>query len=239
MRSILALIITMFCAAHPARAEAEADRPLLVAMPVRHVFVPAGFDDNDDVQVVLEGTFPDTCYKLAHNEVIKLDGGKGFQLIQWARKFSGICIPTTVPFQGEVTLGQLPAGTYRIESSGTAPTALRVTTAISAQQDDFLYAPVTNATVGRQNSGHYTVTLTGNLPNDCFTFDKPEVRLSSQVFVILPLLRYQDTGTCSKEPKSFEQKIDLPDDLQAGKYLAHVRSMSGQAINVIFFADGD
>ena len=218
---------------------ATAERPLLLSMPVRHVFVPSGFDDNDNVQVVLEGAFPDTCHKLAHTEVLKSDDGKSLEVIQWARKFSGICIPTTVPFTSEVSLGRLAAGSYKIASVGVASRELIINRAVTSSQDESLYAPVTRVTVGRQDSGHYIATIQGRLPNDCFALKKTEILKQDQVLVLLPVLNYEDTGHCSADQKPIEFNVDLPTDLGAGKYLVHVRSMSGKAVNAVFFADGD
>lgn len=237
MKYIWPLLAASFLAGQSAFAWAE--RPLLVAVPVRHAFIPAGFDDNDDIQIVLEGAFADTCHKMAHTEVLKSEDGTSIEVIQWARKFSGICIPTTVPFKSEVSLGRLTFGTYRLESMGVTPKMLKVDHALVDTQDDFLYAPVTSASVARRNTAHHVVTLVGRLPNDCFSFDKTEVRLERNVMVVLPIIQYTDTGHCSQEEKPFERTVDLPVDLDAGKYLVHVRSMSGKAVNVVFFADGD
>ena len=218
---------------------ATAERPLLLSVPVRHVFVPSGFDDNDNVQVVLEGAFPDTCHKLAHTEVLKSDDGKSLEVIQWARKFFGICIPTTVPFTSEVSLGRLAAGSYTIASVGVAPKAMTINQAVTSSQDESLYAPVTRVTVGRQDSGHYMAKIQGRLPNDCFALEKTEIQTQEQVLVLLPVLKYEDSGHCSADQKPIEFMVDLPRDLGAGKYLVHVRSMSGKAVNAVFFADGD
>jgi hypothetical protein len=237
MKHILSLITASFLASHAALA--AADRPLLVSVPVRNVFIPAGFDDNDNVQVVLEGAFTDTCYRLAHTEVLKSGNDQEFEIVQWARKFPGICIPTTVPFKSEVSLGRLVSGTYKIEAVGVSAASLEVIRAAANSQDDYIYAPVSAASVGRRNTGHYVATLTGTLPNGCFTVDRTEVLRQEKVLVVLPVIKYDDSGECRSEPQPFEVAVNLPTDLTAGKYLLHVRSMSGKATNVVFFADGD
>lgn len=237
MKYIRSLVMTSLLCGPVASAAAE--RPLLVSVPVRHVFIPNGFDDNDDVQVVLEGAFKDTCYRLAHTEVLKSDDGKDVEIIQWARKFPGICIPTTVPFKSEVSLGRLASGSYKVESVGVDAKPLTIIRAAANSQDDFIYAPVSSASVGRRNTGHYVATLNGTLPNGCFVLEKTEVLRQETVLVLLPVIKFEDNGDCSSEPKPFELMVDLPANLDAGKYLVHVRSMSGKATNVVFFADGD
>ena len=237
MKHIWSLITASFLMSPAALATAE--RPLLVSVPVRHVFIPGGFDDNDNVQVVLEGAFSDTCYRLAHTEILKSEDGKDFEIIQWTRKFPGICIPTTVPFKSEVSLGRLAAGAYQVEGVGVAAAPLTIIRAAANSQDDYIYAPVSAASVGRRNTGHYVATLSGTLPNGCFSLEKTEVLRQEKVLVLLPVLKYDDSGDCSSEPQPFEVAVDLPADLDAGKYLVHVRSMSGKATNVVFFADGD
>ncbi len=56
--------MTLFaCLAASAAAHgAPRSVPKLVVAPVDNVFVPAGFDDNDNVEVVLQGYFANSCY---------------------------------------------------------------------------------------------------------------------------------------------------------------------------------
>ena len=42
----------------------DGQEPALVGAPVEKVFVPLGFDDNDNVEVVVHGHFQSTCFKV-------------------------------------------------------------------------------------------------------------------------------------------------------------------------------
>jgi len=218
---------------------ALADEPGLVAVPISTIFVPNGFDNNDEVQVVLDGTFPNTCYKLARTEVTPLASGMGFTVKQFARRFSGVCIPTFVPFWTEVTLGRLPTGEHRIVVADGPEAMVSVVDAPSSSQDDFLYAPVETIELVRGADFTWSVKLHGHLTNTCLELGDVRVLDQGEVQVVLPIVNKLDRSDCRDADVEFTKVVALPSQLDSGNHLVHVRSMSGRAINAVFFSDGD
>ena len=61
--ALLFLVLPNFATAADADGD-SAFKPEIVNIPLNKVYVPVGFDDNDRVQIVVEGDFPNTCYKI-------------------------------------------------------------------------------------------------------------------------------------------------------------------------------
>ncbi|MCB0419004.1 MAG: hypothetical protein KDD39_15265, partial [Bdellovibrionales bacterium] len=134
-------------------ARAEFDE---VSVPVNEVFVPVGFDDNDRVEVVLDGYLPDTCHKLADVKVTIDENSHTMTLDQKAKRVLGACADVTVPFSNVLSLGALEAGTYKIKLADAEESQpLKVTKAPVETPDDFLYAPVDNISVERKDGEIY------------------------------------------------------------------------------------
>jgi len=51
-KSIFALLLSSIAHASPE----------IILAPVDHLYIPEGFDSNDSVEIVVTGTFPNTCY---------------------------------------------------------------------------------------------------------------------------------------------------------------------------------
>lgn len=221
-----------------ATIEAQADDSGLFILPVKKAFIPQGFDSNDSVQVVLTGTLSGSCEKVAHTQIMTTDDPTQIEVIQWGRRFPGICLPLTSSYNTEVTLGRLEAGTYTLKATGMPASLIEVTEATVSSQDDYIYAPVTKASVEREGTT-YVANLSGTLPNDCYRWRDIELLDQGDVLVVLPILEYEDTGSCSQTPVPFAEKIALPAGMAAEYHLLHVRSASGRAVNKVFFTDGD
>ena len=192
-----------------------ADTPGLVPVPVTSVFVPVGFDDNDEAQIILDGMLPNTCYRLAHTEVEPTEGG--FVVRQMARRFGGICIPSFVPFWTEVSLGRLTAGEYKIGVfEGPGETTLAVSPAPTSSQDDFLYAPVQDLLVERNAEGLWVAQISGRLPSSCLTLKETRVLDQGHVLVVLPILASSDVD-CQTEDRPWAASVVLPSLLRANQ----------------------
>jgi hypothetical protein len=209
-----------------------AETPGLVAVPVTSVFVPVGFDDNDEAQIILDGMLPNTCYRLAHTEVEPTEGG--FIVRQLARRFGGMCIPSFVPFWTEVSLGRLTAGEYKIGVvEGPGDASLSVAPAPTSSQDDFLYAPVQDLVVERNADGLWVAQISGRIPSSCLNLKETRVLDQGHVLVVLPILEQADAD-CQTEDRPWAASVVLPQLSEEGQYLVHVRSMSGKAVNSVF-----
>lgn len=223
----------------------------LMEVPVEALLAPSeGYDDNDNVQVVLHGLLPNVCYTLGKYEVIPAhsgdDGGK-MRIKQYAiRNTESICaegamlpphLNMAVPFVTEISLGQLPAGNYHFEylraDSGTGLRALNISSAPVPTVDSLPYAAVTNL-ISQDVIGageELSVTLTGVLNSTCTELD-PEVsyRKLEDVYIILPTIRVKPGVLCAQILIPFEVPLKLGRP-EVGHYLVHARSMNGKSVN--------
>jgi hypothetical protein len=206
----------------------------LVPVGVQDIFVPKGFDDNDQTVVVLDGYLPNSCYQIDSvvqtiDEVTKI-----ISLQQMARVYPGPCLMALVPFSSEVKLGILSMGDYRIMTNrGNLESTLNVALSTNAGPDDFLYAPVDRAWIEKTDDGSLTAILEGRFTNTCLGFEEIRVIYSGKTIELLPIIRFNDTGDCVEQEVPF-RKIHPMSFLLPGRYLLHVRSLNGQAINSVF-----
>ena len=66
--------------------------PDTITVSFSKVYVPTGFDDNDRTQVTIEGTFPNTCYKVGPYAT-KIDPlTRTITVQQQAYRYQGVCL---------------------------------------------------------------------------------------------------------------------------------------------------
>lgn len=227
-----ALLFSLVCGV------AHAEDSHLFIVSAKKIFIPQGFDSNDNVQVVLHGTLTGTCEKIAHSEVLPSDDSNEIHIVVWARRFEGICLPIASNFDKEVSLGRLAPGAYDLKTSGIDNAMVNVDEATVDTQDDYNYSPVKQVSVVRDGP-QYVAKLKGSFPNSCYQWKESKILDQGDVIVILPIMEFNDNGQCGSEPVSFEEDVALPGQLNPDYHLLHVRSASGLALNKVFFADGD
>lgn len=206
----------------------------LVDAQIAKVFVVAGFDDNDEVQVIVNGALPDRCHRLAHTEVQHQAGSNEIHVIQWARRFPGQCPPMFIDFTTVVNIGQLTRGEYVVSAPGLEPRTLTITPATGGDQDDYLYANVTSVYVDSGDGPYFDAEIEGTMTNTCLSWGEIKVINQGDVIVILPVLQYQDNGDCRTIDEPFTRKVRLPDMIPDGYNLVHVRAMNGRSANHVF-----
>jgi hypothetical protein len=235
-RSILLTALGLGAAiATQARADDPVDNPL-VMIQAKDVFVPVGFDDNDQSLAVIDGYLPGTCYRLAYVQTTFDAAAKTFHVTQYARKFSQApCIEVLVPFTSEVSFGALKAAAYGVEAYGAGHESLVVKEALGPSPDDYLYAPIDTARVEQDPAtGRYVGTIEGRLTNSCLAFQEIRVTDSGKTLEILPIIAMADQGNCAASEVPFSKSFLLPAGMQPGRHLLHVRSLNGKAVNVVF-----
>lgn len=233
---------TLFVAAQlllPALAFAN---PTEIPSPVDKVFVPQGFDDNDNAEIVLHGEFPNTCYQVGRT-VSKVDE-KNHEISVWAisLRYPGEnCKEVKVPFIQSVKIGVLSRGDYKVVVKGadSIVSALAIAPRHVEAPEDFLYAPVASAALANTPDGaRQTLTLNGYYPHmfvGCMVIDEIRTSLTpDNVLVVQPIAKIveDNTDTCQKQAsdKSFQLSKDL-DTMLHGEGLIHVRVLNGDAIN--------
>lgn len=211
------------------------DLPVVTVQPDR-IFTPTGFDDNDNAQVVVDGLLPNTCYKLTD----------GIQDIDYARRIitiearaelaDGACSDVLVPFTYEFNFGSLGQGDWLVRTEdGALEKKLHVAEASSAGPDDQMYASVDNAYVQDDGPQGYAIVIEGTYSNTCMVWDKTQlIHKDPLVLEVLPIVKMQDRDDCQNRTIHFKGvKVRLP-DISEGRFLLHVRSMSGRSVNRVF-----
>lgn len=190
------------------------------------VFIPQGFDDNDNVQVVVTGTLTDTCWTVGESRTSRQEDQISLE-VDGVRK-GCFCIPVEVPFHKVVDLGTLRSGDYSVRISSETY-KLGITHAPTPTQDSRLYANVL--------SGHVegtTLTLKGLHPDKSFYIK--EISVSKQedgTIVVLPVV-LQRPIIRDFVTVPFSQKIDIRKYVEMGEtHLIHIRSMNGTSVNLV------
>lgn len=206
-------------------------------IPVEHIYVPAGFDSNDNTEVVITGTLPNLCYRVPKSTV-SVQGGKVSVSMNATLRSNGLAFCTLVklPYTETVDIGILDKGKYNVAVNEKTPFAangkLSVAEATSNSIDDVIYANVES--VERADINKRTVLLKGYNPSDCFELKEIVVKDNgSDTFSVLPKMR-QVREFCPKKMIPFTYEFEVPENLAAERVLLHVRVMDGRAVNAFF-----
>jgi len=211
--------------------------PIESDVPVDNLFVPNGFDSNDNSEVIISGYLPNLCYKSPSTKMaIKGNEVKISVKALYSAPANFMCGEMIVPFIQKVSLGLLEKGLYKITVNQNGPGAtqekLKVSESSSDAMDDHLYASVDY--VEKMGMGARTVTLKGYNPSDCLELEKIEyIHNGKDTYSILPIMR-KIRDFCPMKNVPFAYEFEVPTELKANKVLLHVRSMDGRSVNTIF-----
>ncbi len=210
-------------------ADSTTSAPTQIGVTFDKVYVPVGFDSNDHVQFVGEGMFKNSCYRPAPTTVAIDTVTKTIKVGPVAYEYSGFCLQVILPFDRVVDVGLLSAGTWQITQADDKKIGeIVVKQNLTSEPDDFLYAPVSQAYV-RQAGSRTNLFLNGTFPNECMTMQDVKISTTDDAIMVQPIA-VMAQGACTGGPMSFTKLVKLP-ALKAGRYLLHVRSVNGNAIN--------
>jgi hypothetical protein len=229
---MLGILACLICLSAPV-ALADEDGALTL-INVDTVFVPKGFDDNDEVVAVVDGYLPDSCYKVAYNEVHYLAEEQKYVIFQFARKYNALCLDVRVPFFAEARFGVLPMGEFKVQAPGALTERLNVAEATNAGPDDRLYAPVDTVHVRELVGGSQEAIINGRFTNSCMSLDGVAIINSGKTLEVLPQMYMQDRDDCVVEEIPFSWSFALPATTTESRRLLHVRSLNGKAVNLVF-----
>lgn len=208
-----------------------------IDLPVLNVYVPYGFDSNDDVQFQIEGYSPSLCLQ-GPKYYKKVSGNKIFIKVVASKVLHGdFCPQVVTPFDLSVKLSQLPPGKYQVIVNGRSKepkrSLLYISKAKSQNVDDHLYAGVWSF---RIRDGF--LELRGEHYADCFELDKIEI-LNNRVntYSVIPRIKVINQN-CSPGDFPFKYRVKFDNKLDVTKALFHVRVMGGQSINKILKVGG-
>ena len=221
-------------------AQAEQSDSKIVKVSVAKAYIPHGFDNNDVTKIVVEGFFPNTCYKLKKQEKedVSIDPDtKQIKVTQRAYKYDQMCLMVVVPFNQTIEVGQLKnIGDYSIMDTLTSRSlgVMPVAKSETSGPDDFTYATINDAYVGIIETDERKIILEGQLPGSCWELTSKRAFLDGRdVLTVLPIMNFIADDDCDDKPVKFVTSIPLP-ELTTGRYLLNVRSLNGQAVNKLF-----
>ncbi len=232
--TVFALICSIF--GHSIMADTIPPTGRVVDVASQNLFVPIGFDDNDETLVVLDGYLADTCYKITPAVVTKDLEHHQIIVEQQAREFPGICFDMTVPFTTVVKVGVLPEGEFTvITNHGQMTQRLPVKRAPTTSPDDYLYAPIDSAQVDQNSDGTFFAMLNGRFTTTCASIDRVIITNHEKTIEVMPVMsiKNQADRSCAPLVFPFHKEITLP-EVEPGAHLLHVRSLDGQSVNVVF-----
>lgn len=245
MKKLIAILILCSCQAFAASDEIE--------ISIQNIFVPSvGFDGNDEVEVTVDGIIPNYCLTIGRTEVFFDSNRKYFIIKQYAvprmitqcgeKKSEGFQDYLSVPYAFSRTLvvgRHLPEGLYtvqhKIEGQVLHERQFQVAVASSDSIDNMPYAPVTNVFIPEliEETSNAEIILTGIFNTSCVDVGETVVQRLGDVIVILPKLKVLSEQNCVHKKRPL-QKIVGMGELKEGRYLIHVRSQSGFAVNRVF-----
>jgi hypothetical protein len=228
-------------AAAQAAQDQQSPNPLEVPAEIEKIFIPQGFDDNDNVEVVLHGNFPNTCYQVGNAEAKVDAASRTVTVSATSLKYPGtFCIQSITPFIQTVKLGIIPEGDYQVVYSKDQQvrSSLNVTRRKTESPDDYLYATVENAYIDVNSAnGKQALKMQGHFPYffiGCMVLkDVRVVKSPTDVLVVQPIAEIvDDDAVCASQPddRSFEYTSGLTEPFK-GEGLLHVRTLNGNSLN--------
>jgi hypothetical protein len=197
--------------------------PALIQAPIDKVLViTQGFDSNDNVEVIIKGKFPNSCYRAdkgraevdRENKTIRVSATAYYHAQE-------ICIPMLMPYIQVVKVGVLGAGEYKVQPENNERMSARffVKEATTSDADDFLYTPVTSAFVETDIQGRQSLHLHGTYPllyRGCMKTKRVETYLTSeQVLVVQPIAAILPPESCAdRRSQDFDIVQSLRQPLQ-------------------------
>ena len=94
-------------------AQANEPKTREVVVSINDAYVPSGFDSYSDAFVVVNGIFPNSCYRLKDTQVEHV-GPALHEITTYATVTEGMCLMVLLPFNKEARLGRLQAGEHKL-----------------------------------------------------------------------------------------------------------------------------
>lgn len=240
MHSFVAIFVLLFLTGSVSLASVlptETEERTLVPLSFDTLYIPSGFDSNDNVQLVGEGFFRNACFSLAPTTVSVDHAGKTIFLLPQAYVYNGPCAQVVqpfviLPFVVEINVGTLEPGTYQILQGPERAIAgyVNVARANRDSVDDFLYAPVSEIDV-RQVGAETEIHLSGHMLGSCQRLGEVKTTVENNVITVYPYAYNVAGDDCLRGRFPFSKTIRVR--APAGRYLIHVRAQAGEALNRI------
>lgn len=259
---LAAIVITTLPLLGLAQSRSQAPRTMLGAFDIQmgeayinNLFIPnVGFDDNDNIEFMIEGILPNPCYGISDKPRLEVSFGNFHVRQQTYRKVEGPCsapdgalkgiYANPVPFDDVVKLGVLQKGSdYKLfyqSTAGYRSRSFNVKSAPNDSIDSLNYARVENAYIPVRTfeGSPVRIVIQAAIISSCQRPTKefrlaPDDNPSDDIVVILPEVDVAKDDLCVATYEPFEQVVAIP-GLKAGRYQLHVRSFNGASVNRLF-----
>lgn len=207
---------------------------VVITSPVDHLYVPTGFDDNDNIEVIVTGKFKDTCHARNKYEVKVKDKHISITITGLnTRTQDAECETFSVPYVENVTIGNLPSGDYHLTVNNKLTGQLAVSAARTNRVDDHLYAMVDYVELGFTGGINGSVFLVGRMM-ECLALKRVEVISNGKDAVsILPIME-KVSSTCLETRKPFDIPVNFDiKEFKSKSVLLFVRTMDGKSVHTI------
>lgn len=231
----LALLVTLGLSFN-----ALAMKPSVVEAPVDHVFIPSGFDNNDHVEIIVTGKFPNPCYvrntyqvKVV-NDTVKVD----VTSVSMDDPANTKCEPLKIPFTEVVTVGNLQGGAYKVVVNGGGKFEKRekldIGMANSNSVDENIYAMVDYIELGFTGGASGEALLVAQSPSPCLVFDRVEYKSNGKdALSVLPIMK-KVSSSCPEKAERLEIPVKFnPKGFNSDKLLLFVRTIEGRSVHTI------
>jgi hypothetical protein len=110
---IVSMLAGLFMFPHAEAFEGEKRETREQVVSINDAYIPSGFDSSSDAFVVINGLFPNSCYRFRDAKVEQVDANL-YEVRAYAQVTEGLCLMVLVPFSKEVQLGRLAPGVHSI-----------------------------------------------------------------------------------------------------------------------------
>jgi hypothetical protein len=224
---LLFSILVIFFSLH---IHAQENRIILA--PVSHLYVPLGFDDNDNVEIVVTGNFPNPCYTRNRVDIFIKDHKIEVTIKALYRNGKNriTCPQMLVPYKEVISLGNLPRGPYSLSVNYILKDQLEIKEARSNVIDEHFYAFVDYVA---RDEVTQELKLFAYRTSECMVLDRVEYLNEKDTISILPIMK-QVSEFCPMKLTPYQIKIAPPfENVKTNKVLLHVRTIDGKSVNTI------
>jgi hypothetical protein len=209
----------------------------VVDAPIDHLFIPDGFDNNDNVELIVTGKYPNPCFTRnkvdvdVQGDIIKIH----VTSLSKELPHSQFCEDLKISFHENITVGNLPAGDYKIlinqGSEYEINDKIKINLSTSTNVDDHFYAQVEYIQLGFTGGLSGEALLMGKAVSPCLEIDHVEYLSNNKdTFSILPIMK-KISGHCPDKKRSIEIpiKFDLK-RMNSKIVMIFVRSIDGKSV---------
>ena len=226
MTKILLILMSLISATAIANTE-------IISSPVKQLFIPTGFDNNDNVEIIVSGDFPDSCHSRNKYEVKVNEDKINILITALLSTDTSNCEVMSIPYLEDVTIGSLQAGEYAVTVNNKLTGEIHITEATSSSVDDHLYAMVDYIDLGFTGGINGQFFLVGRTL-DCLALDKVKVISNGKdTLSVLPIMKRESTE-CNNRRTHFSIPVTFDmRNFDSNNVLLFVRTMDGKSVHTL------